>query len=223
MTRHTISTSPPVAVAEPPLPLPANVSMPAPGERPVADQNLALDTNAVSTSFRRIHWDSPIGVLRIVSTPYALTGIYMEEHSPAPSAERLGTLASIPEAPEPALLAIAELTEYFAGNRTTFTVPRITLGGTDFQRDVWQALTEIPYAETVTYGEIAEKIGRPSAVRAVGAAVARNPLCLIVPCHRVLGSGGTLTGYAGGVARKAYLLQLEDSHAPTPAAEAAAA
>ncbi|MEA2490518.1 MAG: methylated-DNA-[protein]-cysteine S-methyltransferase [Acidobacteriota bacterium] len=101
-----------------------------------------------------------------------------------------------------------QLTEYFAGTRREFDIP-LALEGTEFQRAVWTALLDIPYGTTTTYGELARRIGRPSAVRAVGAANGANPIPVIVPCHRVIGSNGTLTGYGGGLPRKQQLLALE--------------
>src|SRR5205807_5632410 len=101
-----------------------------------------------------------------------------------------------------------QLAEYFAGDRTAFNVP-LAAGGTPFQRAVWEGLQDIPYGETVSYGELARRIGRPSAVRAVGLANGRNPIAVIVPCHRVIGADGTLTGYGGGIERKRLLLELE--------------
>ncbi|MBX3199965.1 MAG: methylated-DNA--[protein]-cysteine S-methyltransferase [Labilithrix sp.] len=103
---------------------------------------------------------------------------------------------------------ITQLRAYFDGTRTTFDV-RIAPRGTDFQREVWRALAAIPYGETKTYAEIARAIGRPRAVRAVGAANGKNPLSIVVPCHRVIGRDGTLTGYAGGIDTKRRLLELE--------------
>ncbi|GHB09966.1 methylated-DNA--protein-cysteine methyltransferase [Salinicola rhizosphaerae] len=108
-----------------------------------------------------------------------------------------------------------QLDDYFAGQRETFDLT-LTPDGTPFQQRVWQALADIPYGETRSYRDIATAIGAPNAVRAVGAANGRNPLALIVPCHRVIGSNGTLTGYAGGMARKAWLLEHESRHSMTP-------
>lgn len=107
--------------------------------------------------------------------------------------------------------AVAQLCAYFAGELRAFDLP---LGprGTEFQRQVWQALTTIPYGQTATYGAIATRVGRPSAFRAVGMANGRNPIPVIVPCHRVIGANGTLTGYGGGLRRKEYLLDLERHH-----------
>jgi len=102
----------------------------------------------------------------------------------------------------------AQLDEYFAGKRRAFDLP-LAPKGTDFQRDVWRALVAIPYGATTTYGAIARSIGRPDSVRAVGAANGANPIAIIVPCHRVIGKDGTLTGYGGGLPRKQLLLELE--------------
>lgn len=101
-----------------------------------------------------------------------------------------------------------QLDEYFAGTRTSFDLPLVT-DGTQFQRRVWSALQEIPYGETMSYGELARRIGRPAAARAVGLANGSNPIAVIVPCHRVIGSDGSLTGYGGGTSRKRLLLDLE--------------
>ncbi|HEX7610606.1 MAG TPA: methylated-DNA--[protein]-cysteine S-methyltransferase, partial [Solirubrobacteraceae bacterium] len=101
-----------------------------------------------------------------------------------------------------------QLAAYFAGTLTEFDV-QLELAGTDFQREVWQALRAIPYGETISYGELAQRVGKPSASRAVGLANGRNPIAIIVPCHRVIGADGSLTGYGGGLARKAWLLEHE--------------
>ena len=118
-----------------------------------------------------------------------------------------------PETPFEQELAAAQLAEYFAGTRTRFDLPLAPVG-TDFQRRVWAATAAIPFGETATYGEIARKIGVPTGSRAVGGALNRNPICLVVPWHRVVGSSGKLTGYDGGVNRKAFLLTLERPEAP---------
>jgi methylated-DNA-[protein]-cysteine S-methyltransferase len=106
---------------------------------------------------------------------------------------------------------VEQLSAYFAGALTDFDV-ELRLEGTAFQRRVWSALTEIPYGETMSYGEVAERIGKPAAFRAVGLANGRNPIAIIVPCHRVIGSSGALVGYGGGLDRKRLLLDLERSH-----------
>jgi len=112
----------------------------------------------------------------------------------------------------PFAAAMAQLEEYFDGSRRRFEVP-LALHGTEFQRATWEALLSIPYGETRTYGEIAKSIGRPTAVRAVGAANGQNPIPIIVPCHRVIGANGTLTGFGGGLPTKQYLLELEQGQA----------
>ena len=132
-----------------------------------------------------------------------LTGIYMEQHRHGPGVD--------PSWDEDAAAfgeVARQLDEYFDGSRTTFDLP-LAPAGTPFQRRVWDELTRIPLGTTVTYGELAARAGHPGAARAVGAAVGRNPISIVVPCHRVVGADGTLTGYAGGVGRKAALLALE--------------
>jgi len=108
--------------------------------------------------------------------------------------------------------AAAQVAEYFAGRRTAFDLP-LAPRGTPFQQDVWRALLAIPYGHTASYRDVARSVGRPAAVRAVGAANGRNPIAIVVPCHRVIGADGTLTGYAGGLKRKQALLALEARHA----------
>lgn len=110
--------------------------------------------------------------------------------------------------PEPFGDVIIQLAEYFAGRRTEFTMP-LTLRGTDFQRKVWAGLQQIPYGETWSYGQLADHLGRPTASRAVGLANGKNPIGVIVPCHRVVGANGSLTGYGGGLERKQFLLDFE--------------
>lgn len=148
--------------------------------------------------------DSPIGPLTlVVDDAGALTGVYMAEHAHAPDAAARGVRDDT-VAPESA----AQLAEYFAGTRTAFDLV-VAPVGTAFQRRVWAALREIPYGQTWTYGRLAAHLGNPRASRAVGLANARNPLSIVVPCHRVVGARGSLTGYAGGVARKRWLLDHE--------------
>lgn len=148
-------------------------------------------------------FDSPIGELTLVERDGALVGLYMAHHHPAPRAETFGDLdeGALPQVE-------AQLAEYFAGERTDFDLP-LAPEGTEFQAKVWAALRTIPYGETWTYGQLAAAIGQPGAARAVGLANGRNPISIVVPCHRVVGSTGTLTGYAGGVERKEFLLNLE--------------
>jgi len=146
---------------------------------------------------------SSIGELLLVGDGTALCGLYMQE-------------APRPKFVEPAwrrdddafAAARAQLEEYFDGRRTSFDV-RLRMDGPEFERQVWEALREIPYGETTSYGQIARRIGHPEAARAVGVANARNPIAVIVPCHRVIGADGSLTGYGGGLERKRLLLDLE--------------
>jgi methylated-DNA-[protein]-cysteine S-methyltransferase len=147
--------------------------------------------------------DSPIGPLTLVGTGDVLTGLYFPGHWTRPDQTAWG-------AAEAAAFAgpAAQLQEYFAGTRSHFDV-ELRLEGTAFQREVWAQLAAIPHGRTTTYRELAVAIGRPGHARAVGAAVRTNPVSVIVPCHRVLGSSGALTGYAGGLERKAFLLAHE--------------
>ena len=146
---------------------------------------------------------SSVGHLRLYATEGALTGIYLENHKGAPE------LTASERDDLPVLLAARrQLEEYFAGERTSFELP-LDPAGTPFQHAVWAALREIPLGDTWSYASLARHIGREGASRAVGSANARNPLSLVVPCHRVVGSNGTLTGYAGGVPTKQWLLEHE--------------
>lgn len=148
--------------------------------------------------------DTPLGPVCIARTASGLAGLWFEGQKHHPGALRA------PQQPDDPLLrkAAVQLRRYFAGDTRAFDLP-LDLQGTAFQRAVWEALLRIPAGRTCSYGELARAIGRPRAVRAVGAAVGRNPASLVVPCHRVLGQDGSLTGYAGGVQRKQSLLQLE--------------
>jgi methylated-DNA-[protein]-cysteine S-methyltransferase len=142
---------------------------------------------------------SPIGTLLLDGTEGALHGLHMSPAAPLPGWRK---------ANEPFAKAIDQLEQYFAGERTDFDL-ELDMRGTPFQKDVWNALLTIPYGETRSYGEIARQIGRPDRARAVGAANGSNPISIIVPCHRVIGSDGSLTGYGGGLDRKRFLLDLE--------------
>ncbi len=149
---------------------------------------------------------SPIGPLTLLARDGVLAGVYTAEHTGRPDAAAFGerTGAGFEDAER-------QLAEYFAGQRTAFDLP-VAAAGTAFQHRVWQALTRIPYGQTRSYTQLAAGLGGPSpvrAVRAVGTANARNPLSIVVPCHRVVGADGSLTGYAGGLARKRFLLDLE--------------
>jgi methylated-DNA-[protein]-cysteine S-methyltransferase len=148
---------------------------------------------------------SPVGTLTLVASDFGLAAILWEKDNPARL--RLGPLEPAPEHPV-LVQAASELGEYFVGTRTTFSVP-LEMIGTDFQKSVWQALLTIPFGETRSYLQIATQLGNPKATRAVGAANGRNPLSIIAPCHRVIGTNGALTGFAGGLEAKAWLLELE--------------
>ncbi|MDB6152615.1 MAG: ogt [Chthoniobacteraceae bacterium] len=152
--------------------------------------------------------ESPLGTLTLRGSEHGLTGLYMQDHRHGPEElQRRGWQHDDHRFSE----LRVQLGEYFAGKLTVFTVQidREALGGTDFQRRVWTALEAIPYGVTISYGELACRIGQPAAVRAVGLANGRNPLSIIVPCHRVIGANGKLTGYGGGMERKRSLLELE--------------
>jgi methylated-DNA-[protein]-cysteine S-methyltransferase len=147
--------------------------------------------------------DTPVGELTLVGDEPTLTGIYYPGHWTNPDRSRFGPLD------ERAFAEVErQLREYFAGDRTTFALDT-GAAGTDFQRSVWSLIDAIPYGETATYRQLAGALERPSHPRAIGAAVGANPLSLITPCHRVVGSSGSLTGYAGGLPRKRFLLELE--------------
>ena len=148
-------------------------------------------------------FDSPVGELVAVGDGHALHGLYMQEGRTA-----IAVRAGWEAADEPFAQVQEQLTEYFACKRTVFEVP-LTMTGNPFQRRVWRALQEIPYGETISYGELARRIGVPSAFRAVGVANGQNPISVIVPCHSVIGADGSLTGYGGGLERKRLLLELE--------------
>ena len=151
--------------------------------------------------------DSPVGPLTLVAADGALVGLYMTEQRHRPPGEEFGEPAGDPD-DEPFAAAAAQLREYFDGQRTEFDL-RLALKGTVVQRRVWAALQGIPYGQTVSYGQLADRIGQPSASRAVGLANGKNPVGIIVPCHRVVGADGSLTGYGGGIERKRYLLDHE--------------
>lgn len=147
--------------------------------------------------------DSPIGELVLTGDGRALRGLHMTRGRRPLTGE-----PDWHEADDAFEEVRAQLADYFAGRRTSFDVP-LALEGTTFQLEVWRGLLEIDYGETISYGELARRIGRPRAVRAVGLANGRNPIAVIVPCHRVIGANGTLTGYGGGLDNKRLLLDLE--------------
>ena len=161
----------------------------------------SVDT--VTTTF-----DSPLGRIRLAANPQGLCGVWFEGHDDSPDASRW--------APDPnhALLqqATRQLGEYFAGQRRQFDLPLDLSAGTPFQQSVWRALLDIPFGQTCSYGAVSAALDKPTAVRAVGGAIGRNPLSIVVPCHRVIGANGALTGYSGGMQRKVALLELEGRH-----------
>ncbi len=157
---------------------------------------------------RFTYLESPIGPLLLACDGKALTGLYMDvpDHSPRDLRDWVEDAGA-----DPLPAAARQLNEYFAGTRREFDLP-LHLEGTEFQRRVWGRLTEIRYGETWSYGELAKRIGNPNASRAVGLANGRNPISILVPCHRVIGADGSLTGYGGGLERKRWLLAHEGLH-----------
>ena len=154
------------------------------------------------TGTARAYYRSPIGMIEIVAAGEGITALNFVSQEPA---------GAVPEHPI-LKAAVSEVDEYFRGARSEFTVP-LSTPGTDFQRQVWGRLIRIPYGQTATYSGLAKAVGRPRAVRAVGQANHRNPVSIIIPCHRVIGSDGRLTGYGGGLWRKEWLLAHERKHA----------
>ncbi|OOP62081.1 cysteine methyltransferase [Arthrobacter sp. SRS-W-1-2016] len=151
--------------------------------------------------------DSPLGQLTLTARDESLTGIFFEGHWHMPPSEFFGEAVS---AEDPVFQqATRELGEYLSGERTVFDVP-FQVSGNPFQQRVWARLEHIPYGETVSYGELATELGDRNLSQAVGSAVGRNPLSIIIPCHRVVGRDGRLTGYAGGLDNKRFLLDLEE-------------
>jgi len=147
--------------------------------------------------------DSPIGKLTLTAADGVLTGVHMHEQRHLPK------LPAGCERDDAGLAHVVDqLQAYFAGELTDFELP-VEMRGTDFQRRVWGELCEIPYGETISYGELARRVGNHKASRAVGLANGRNPLAIVVPCHRVIGADGSLTGYGGGLERKVWLLEHE--------------
>jgi len=150
--------------------------------------------------------DSPLGALTLSATDGYLVGMYMagQKHAPPEPRDQGSDAAWFTD-------ITGQLNAYFKGELTDFDVP-LRFGGTEFQRKVWSHLRDIPYGETISYGELARRVGSPNASRAVGLANGRNPIAVIVPCHRVIGSNGQLTGYGGGLDRKTWLLEHEAAH-----------
>jgi methylated-DNA-[protein]-cysteine S-methyltransferase len=153
---------------------------------------------------RHLIHPSPIGNLTLVADRDALTGLFFDRHDPAPRPEFGVTVTE----DEFLTRVTDQLVEYFAGSRRDFDVP-LAASGTDFQRKVWDVLTTIPYGEAISYVELATRVGNPAASRAVGGANGRNPISIIVPCHRVIQADRTIGGYGGGLPVKQFLLELE--------------
>ncbi|KAA6455835.1 methylated-DNA--[protein]-cysteine S-methyltransferase [Acidobacteria bacterium AB60] len=156
--------------------------------------------------------DSPVGKLKLIASEEGLVAIFWGREKPSHAEVQLGAMR--PDDGNRTLTeAERQLEEYFAGKRREFSL-RLDIRGTPFQKNVWEALLGIPYGETTSYGEIAKRIGKPSASRAVGAANGQNPIPIVVPCHRVIGSTGKLTGFGGGLDVKEKLLGLESPNEP---------
>lgn len=151
---------------------------------------------------------SPVGKLKLVASEKGLVAILWENDDP-----RLVALDDLRENDRQPILVETErqLKEYFEGKRQRFSIP-LDMRGTPFQKSVWEGLLAIPFGETRSYGQLAKQLGRPNAMRAVGAASGRNPISIVVPCHRVVGSSGKLTGFAGGLEAKAHLLEIESGN-----------
>lgn len=157
---------------------------------------------------KTLEWKSPIGIMYLAASETGLAALAFGENWGDVKAK----LPPLEKGESPILkAAVRELEEYFAGKRKRFSLP-LDLQGTEFQKRAWSALLEIPFGKTATYSEQARNMKKPKAVRAVGAANGRNPVCIVVPCHRVVGANGSLTGYAGGLAQKKALLELEGIH-----------
>ncbi|MEU8706465.1 methylated-DNA--[protein]-cysteine S-methyltransferase [Streptomyces sp. NPDC048565] len=160
-------------------------------------------TTTPTTTRQHTVIDSPYGALTLVATDGVLSGLYMTGQRHRPPEETFGVSDAGPFDE-----AARQLDAYFAGELREFGLP-LELAGTPFQRSVWAELVRIPYGETRTYGELADRLGKPGASRAVGLANGKNPVGIIVPCHRVIGASGSLTGYGGGLDRKQRLLAFE--------------
>ncbi|SDW98979.1 methylated-DNA-[protein]-cysteine S-methyltransferase [Arthrobacter sp. cf158] len=158
-------------------------------------------------NIRHTTMDSPLGQLTLTARGEFLTGIFYEGHWHMPPPDYFG----VPAEPEDPVFVVTrvELGEYLSGHRTVFDVP-FEARGNAFQEKVWSRLQDIPFGETVSYGELAAELGDPHLAQAVGSAVGRNPISIIIPCHRVVGRKGQLTGYAGGLHNKRFLLELEE-------------
>lgn len=157
------------------------------------------------SQLRKVHWHGPLGEMIVAASDSGIAGIWFEGQKHLPEHTKWAVDDNHPLLRE----AVVQLRDYFDGRRTSFDLPLDLQLGTPFQQSVWQALLAIPHGAKTTYATLSREIGAPQAVRAVGAAVGRNPVSIVVPCHRVLGAGGSLTGYAGGLERKSALLKLE--------------
>lgn len=186
-----------------PMPTP---HQPSPARKPVLAQHQPVRTEA-SETLVRCRFDSPLGPMTLAATDHGLAGVWFDGQKHMPDTR------AWPVQEEHAVLrqACQQLAQYFAGQRHRFDVPLDMRRGTLFQQAVWRGLLDIPSGATLSYGALSQRIGRAAAVRAVGAAVGRNPWSILVPCHRVVGANGALTGYAGGLERKAALLEREHS------------
>jgi methylated-DNA-[protein]-cysteine S-methyltransferase len=183
------------------------------GRRKVAFHTLSSFAKEMEMTYFYKIIPSPVGALKLVASDKGLAAILWENDNP--KRVRLGDLVESPDHPI-LLRAERQLREYFAGTRTAFDLD-LDFAGTQFQKQVWAALCTIPFGETRSYADIARAIGRPKAVRAVGAANGRNPISIVAPCHRVIGANGDLTGFAGGLDTKQYLLSHERDARPTAA------
>ncbi|EFL18545.1 methylated-DNA--[protein]-cysteine S-methyltransferase [Streptomyces sp. C] len=169
---------------------------------------MSSTASTVNTVSSKVHTvvDSPYGPLTLVATDGVLSGLYMTGQRHRPAEESFGERVADSEEPFPEVRR--QLAAYFGGELTEFTVP-VRLEGTAFQRSVWEQLVRIPYGRTWSYGQLAAELGKPNASRAVGLANGKNPVGIIVPCHRVIGASGSMTGYGGGIERKVRLLEFE--------------
>jgi methylated-DNA-[protein]-cysteine S-methyltransferase len=173
-----------------------------------------MSTAPATTSTRHVVVDSPIGPLTLVRDETGLTGVYYPGHWTRPDRNSFGPQVDASE-DHGFDEANAQLTEYFAGKRRDFDLP-LNPRGSDQARQVWQLIAEIPYGQTTSYGELARRFDGDLDPRDIGGFVGQNPLSILIPCHRVVGSTGKLTGYAGGLDRKRYLLELENAIPASP-------
>ena len=173
-----------------------------------------MSTAAATISTRHVIVDSPIGPLTLVRDDDGITGLYYPGHWTRPDRNAFGPRVELSN-DQGFDAAIAQLTEYFAGERQDFDLP-LNPHGSQQAQQVWRLLAEIPYGQTTTYGELARSVGGGVSPRDIGGFVGDNPLSILIPCHRVVGADGKLTGYAGGLDRKRYLLELEKAIPASP-------